>query len=222
MKRRYSKNLPFVESGFRACWANANELQMAARILIEAEKFGVALSISVLSMEEIGKMMFLDGLLLSVADDYKEQAFKSGFRRHQSKLAFLDLFPFFYNNLAMVDPRYRIPEFKQAIAISIMALKNERAALSTFLGDACDLSDLDVWKQKGFYSSENNGKISPPIKIVPREFAEAVRTVAWRYATCVDFVLRDGNIDRYFENANSLRSKIDEDTWKRLSCGPRG
>lgn len=211
MKRKYHTNLEFIESGFRACWRNATDLLASARMLLDAKHLGVSLSLSVLTMEEIGKMMFLDGLLFSRTGDYKHENFKSGYRKHQWKLQFLDLFPFFVNCLATADPRYgKEKRYNLALAISLSNYKRERSALSPWLREGCDLTQLDNWKQRGFYASIQADGFVVPGETISEDFARAVHTLAWRFTTTVDFALKNGNVDRYFNRARKFRSEMTE------------
>jgi AbiV family abortive infection protein len=164
MKRDYHSDLDFVEAGFRACWQNASDLLLSAQLLLESKMMGTALSLSVLTMEEVGKMMLLDGLLFAKRSDYKDKKFRSGFRKHPSKLQFLDLFPFFVTSLGTADPRYeREGRYKQALALTIRNLKVERAALAPWIGEDCDLTELDRWKKTGFYSEPQGDRfLTPP------------------------------------------------------------
>ncbi len=180
-------------------------------MLLDAKHIGISLSVSVLTMEEIGKMMFLDGLLFSWTGDYKDENFKSGFRKHQWKLQFLDLFPLFVNCLSTADPRYgKEKRYNLALAISLSEYKTERSALSPWLGEGCDLTKLDNWKQRGFYASVQPDGFVAPGEAISGNFASAVHTLAWRFTTTVDFALKNGNVERYFDHARKLRSKMTE------------
>lgn len=156
-------------------------------------------------------MMFLDGLLFSRTGDYKDDNFRSGFRKHHWKLQFLDLSPFFVNCLSTADPRYGSERrYNLALALSLSEYKKERSALALWLGEGCDLAQLDNWKQRGFYASvQANGFVAPG-EAISGDFANAVHTVAWRFTTTVDFVLKTGNVERYFDRARKVRSKMTE------------
>jgi len=211
MKRKYRSSLEFVESGFRACWRNALDLLRAARLQLDAKQPGVALSLSVLAMEEVGKMMFLDGLLFSRPGDHKDEQFRSGHRKHQWKLRFLDLFPLFLRSLAMHDSRYgNESAYNQALAVTIHNLKNERAALVAWLGESCDLTELDNWKQRGLYASADGERFLTPQERISGDFARAVYTLACRFTTTIDFLLEGENIDSYFDFAREIRAKLSE------------
>lgn len=217
MKRNYRSDLEFLESGFRACWQNATDLLSSAQMLLDANQVGISLSVSVLTMEEIGKMMYLDGLLFARSGDYKDENFKSGFRKHQWKLRFLDLFPFFAESLAGSDPRYSTDQhFKLALAIALADLQKKRSALSPWLGPASELTQLDTWKQRGFYANAQPEKFVAPREAVPEDFAKGVHALAWRFTSTVDFHLKDGNLERDSDRAKQLRAKLTENDHQLL------
>ena len=156
-------------------------------------------------------MMFIDGLLFARSGDHKDEAFRSGFRKHPWKLRFLELFPMFVHALAMVDPRYDNEErFRMAMAISLSNLKQERARLAQWLGAPCDLTELDRWKQRGFYAGISGDKCFTPNEMISENFSRAVHALARRYVSSVDFHLKNDRIDRYFAQAKSIRSKLTE------------
>ena len=53
-KRKYRNTLEFVESGFRACWENALDLNAASQKLHDGGFHATGLSLSVLALEELG------------------------------------------------------------------------------------------------------------------------------------------------------------------------
>jgi len=214
MSKQFRNNLKFVRSGYEACWRNAGELRESAEILLEKNRFGLSVSVSVLSMEEIGKMFLIDGLLFSRAGDYKATAFSQGSNKHESKLLSLELFPFFVQSLANNDPRYGTYQYNTAIAITLTNFRDEYTALAehginTFV-------ELDAWKQKGFYASENGNRIVSPDELITEGLATAVVVLARRLTTTIDFLLEDGNIDRYFRLAEKVRSSFSKEDWEWL------
>src|SRR5438552_10179215 len=66
--RRYAKSLEFIQAGFIACLQNARDLVAASKILMDSGYHAPALSLSVLALEEIGKVIAIDGLLFTRPD----------------------------------------------------------------------------------------------------------------------------------------------------------
>lgn len=181
----------------------------------EKGRFGLALSLAVLGMEEIGKMWIIDGLLFAKPNDERSQLFKKGFRSHGLKLEALDVFPFMVNYLATLDPRYNNEQrFNQTLAIVIKQYKEQRQSLESWLGPSCDLRDLDLWKQKGFYAHVDAGRFVRPSEI-DENFATGVVELAFRMVDVLDFLLKS-NMGRYKELIASLRRKMTEEQWNEI------
>jgi AbiV family abortive infection protein len=210
-KRQYRNTLNFVEAGFRACWRNASDLSAASKNLIDQGLHAPALSLAILALEEIGKMCAIDGLLFARSDDHKAQKFGKSQRDHGSKLAALPLLPFLIRNLSLVDPRREgDPAFVQALAIGLDHLQaDEDAVLQTLREDG--FAGLNRWKQQGLYVGIEKNAFVVPRAAINRKFAETVQHFTWRAVTTFDFVLGNGNLDRYIEQARSLRGKLGED-----------
>ncbi len=69
---------------------------------------------------------------------------------------------------------------------------------------------LDQWKQSGFYSQPQGNSFIAPSDAVKREATEAVYALAWRASSTLDFLLKDGNLERYIASAREFRSKLSE------------
>lgn len=210
-KRKYRNSLESVEAGMRACWSNASDLVRASEILIEHGLHATALSLSVLALEELGKLVATDGLLFADPDGLKAHRAAKSDRSHSLKLSALPTLPFMIGNLARVDPRYRKDETYTAELVGgLKALKADFAAVN--LEGACD---LDQWKQRGFYAEAG---ILPRDKI-DTSFAGAVHRLAWRATSLLGLALSDGNLERYIENARVIRARMTEaehQTFERL------
>lgn len=221
-KRNYRNTLDFVESGFRACWHNAKDLLSASQKLMDGGLQAPALSLSVLTLEELGKLLAIDGLLYARVDDDKSTAFTKSGRSHASKLALLDLFPLLLLNLTGTDPRYgKEKRFNAALAISVQDVKDAANAVLQELGEG-SFHGLDTWKQRGFYASAagGEGRFITPSEAVSPSLAKAVHRLAWRAVTTLDFVLKGGSLERYLENARSVRAALTEEEHRELErCG---
>jgi AbiV family abortive infection protein len=207
-KRQYRSTLDFIEHGFRACWRNANDLSAASKKLIDHQLHAPGLSLAVLALEEIGKLCAMDGLLFAGSDDHKLQRFGKSQRDHDTKLTALTLLPMFIHNLSLVDPRRPNKQpYAQAMANTLSQLKQDGNAVlrpiqqEGFVG-------LNRWKQRGFYVSSSQNAFVAPREAVDPTYAETVCHFAWRAVTSLDFVLKEGNLERYISQARSIRSKL--------------
>lgn len=217
-RRHHRNNLDFIDDAFRACLANAQDLVREARLLSDHGHKARALSLSVLALEEIGKLFCADGLLFAPPDDHKAKAFTKSLKSHAAKLSALDLLPLLLQNMAALDPRYwKEPRFRQALVISINDLKNCGNAVIKILNDE-DFSKLDHWKQVGFYSQPLEKGFITPNEAVKGEIAEAVFMLAWRATTTLDFLLKDGNLKRYIDYARKIRAKLCEEQHAAMSA----
>lgn len=230
-KRKYRNSLDFVESGFRACWSNAQDLVVASQKLIDSGLHAPALSLAVLALEELAKLSAIDGLLFARHDDHKAATFTKSGRSHSAKLTVLELFPLLLGNLSRTDPRYgKEQKYNLALAISLRQLKENGNAVMARLQEAGFLG-LDSWKQQGFYVSALDRRFIAPCDAIEPSFAKAVHHLAWRATTTLDFVLKGGNLERYIENARSVRAalteeqhqeleRLGEERFTRIFCGP--
>jgi AbiV family abortive infection protein len=216
-KRRYRNQLPFIESAFRACWGTAQEHVAAAKVLIDTGHHAQALSLSVLAIEELGKLFCVDGLLFARPDDERAKTFARSLKDHETKLSALVIFPILLENIASVDPRFGSEaRFGQAIAISLIDLKNRGNEVLEALKDD-GFRGLNVLKQKGFYSTMVSNTFERPSASISASFAEAVYALAWRASSTLDFVLKGGNLERYLEDAKAARAKLTEADFELLT-----
>jgi AbiV family abortive infection protein len=210
-KRKYRNKLEFIEYAFKACWKNADDLVKSAKLLLDHGFHGQALSISVLALEELGKLFCIDGLLFARSDDYKAEAYTKSLRNHSTKLSSLTLLPILLSNIAKIDPRYDSEDqFRQAIVFSIMELKERGNTVFDLLPNTC-FQDLDTLKQQGFYAQPYNNVFKAPNSAVNKDASEAVYFMAWRATTTLDFLLKDGNLNSYIESARSIRTRMTEE-----------
>jgi AbiV family abortive infection protein len=215
-KRKYRNSLEFVETGFRACLQNAHDLVSASQKLISSELHAPALSLAVLALEELGKLYAIDGLLFARAEDHKAAAFAKSGRSHSTKLEILVTLPLLLGNLAEADPRYgKELAYNQALAISFVNLKREgNVVLGTLQTQS--LAELDMWKQRGFYSEASNSRFLAPRDAIDPALTNVVYHLAWRATTTLDFIVKGGNLDRYISRARSIRAALSEEEHQEL------
>ncbi len=208
---KHEGDLEFIGEGVEACWYNAVELMSAARLVQGHGNHGLALALAVLAMEEIGKLALVDGLLFSKPEDERSSGFKNGFRSHKLKLQMIDGFPMLLTYLARFDPRFQAGlKFKYAIAIVIKQYEKDRNNLAPWIGEACNLAELNAWKQNGFYSHYDlSGRFVRPSEI-DMGFTSAVVNLGFRVVDGVDFILKT-SMDKYKAGIRAMRESITED-----------
>jgi AbiV family abortive infection protein len=82
-RRKYRNSLGYVERAFRACLLNASDLVAASKALIGEGLNAPALALSVLALEELGKLLAIDGLLFARSDDHKAMTFHKSGKSHK-------------------------------------------------------------------------------------------------------------------------------------------
>ena len=209
--RKYSKSLSVIENGFAACLRNAIDLVGAAEKLSAENYHAPCLSMSVLALEEMGKMFFIDGLLLAKSEGAKVEDFGKSLKDHNLKLSAVPMI----SNLSMIvarsDPRFdKLEIFRRALAISHENWKRAGQEVLDLAGQE-NFEFLGRWKQSGFYVSLINGnKFQSPRDGVDPGLSDCVRTFADISAKNLEFSLGDGNLKRYIEQARSIRSEFSD------------
>ncbi len=210
ISRKYGRGLAFVEAGFTACWLNADDLIRSADILLNGGFHAPALSLSVLALEEMGKLSLIDGLLYARSDDHKSEYFQKGLRSHNIKLAAVTMISSLGVQVASTDPRFKNEIFKTALRIGHENWKSARQRILDISGES-DIQFLDGWKQNGFYVSLVNGNLlQPPRSVIDRSVVDVVYQFAEMSKKNLDFALGNGNLQRHIERARSIRSKLTE------------
>lgn len=214
MKRRFRNNLNVVFAGMAACRDNASDILASAHHLAEAGAPAPALSLAILALEEIGKLLFIDGLLFSSPEDVKAEAFQKGFRGHSWKLARLDIFPFAIRSFGHHSPRLQAdPSYSHGLVRAIRDYQQHRQALSRWIGDDCDLTRLDDWKQKGFYVQQTDSGFATPRHAINPDFAVAVIALADSVVVPIARYLEE-NGSQYRAFAESIRAALSDEQLK--------
>jgi len=215
MKPTYEVSVDFVVDGVAACLRNAERLARAAERLLPTVP-ALALSVGVLSLEEVGKLLFVDGLLIAARDDYKTDTFREGQKKHRSKLWSLIRYLWALDWFASLDPQRKAnPVFLRMVHKKKVQWNEARKALAPWLGLDAALDGLDSWKQKGFYADFSGGKVTEPEDAVSTGFAGGVVGLA---ALTVDVLLFlfDGNLEHYREKAVGMRGSLKQVDRKAL------
>jgi AbiV family abortive infection protein len=210
IKRQYGKSLEFVRSGFVACLQNAKDLVAASKVLMETGYHAPALSLSVLALEEIGKLIAIDGLLVAQADSGRAaKAAKAG-HSHVVKLQALAVVDRMVAKTSLVDPRNNVEgAYATALAVILQQLEAAKHAVLNLLPDR-DFQLLNRMKQQGFYIGNDQDKFICPRDVIDSAVSKAVYNFAWAAAGAMATVLSGDNLERYFNMAASIRSKSTE------------
>jgi hypothetical protein len=143
-------------------------------------------------------------------------AFTKSARSHSTKLDILVTLPLFLGHLGEADPRYgKERTYNQTLAISPSHLKDAGNAVLNRL-KAQRFTELDTWKQKGFYSEAVNNRFLAPRDAIDPDFANTVYHLAWRATDTLGFLLKGGNLERYIKRARWIRATLSEDKHQEL------
>ena len=206
------KDIDYICSGFEASYHTAIKNGQTAKQILE--KLGnpqLAASTAILSLEEVGKMCLIDGLLFSREGDERYKHFKDGFKSHKMKLDAVECFPLFAAYIAQLDPRFSDdPAFSQATVIILNRLNGFRNRLNEVFIPSFALKDLDLIKQKGFYADEvSSNEFRSTDNLMTEEQARAVVDFAYNIIDLLRFLLKD-NLERYRNRMQKLREKVDD------------
>lgn len=182
----------------------------ASQTLIDADLHAPALSLAVLALEELGKLCAIDGLLFARPDDGKSGVHLKAGRSHSLKLDILLLLPLLIQNLSRSDPRHgNEAAYNHALAISLSKLIADGNAVLSRLPQQ-QYSNLDTYKQQGFYANATEHTYVAPNEAIDPGLSKLVHEFAWRATSTIDFVMKNGNLERYIDMARTIRAKVTE------------
>ncbi|MCH8206619.1 MAG: AbiV family abortive infection protein [Chloroflexi bacterium] len=210
----YSFDSEWVLSGFSKAYTSALSNYDAAVALADQNHHAQATSIAILALEEVGKMVLLDGLLFARTGDERYKRYKKGHLLHRTKLDAIKLFPLFLFYLTSVDPRRDEDRFKQTMAIVFADWEAKRQKLADLLGENFAFSGLDTLKQQGFYSHETDGTVKANNEAIDPEVSRAILELTWRVTDSLRFVLGQ-SLEHYKDFFREVREKVDDASLKR-------
>jgi AbiV family abortive infection protein len=216
-KRNYHSNLKFIESAFVATSECATELTCAAKILLDNSQNALATSLSILAIEELGKFICIDGLLFSKSGDSKSNNYKESLKGHNIKLDafFSALFPLL-SNFIIDDPRKGNSVFVKQFNAGLIGIEKLTHLLFDLLKSE-DWRCLNRLKQSGFYAEAKNNTFIKPNDAVTRDVAENVYLLASSATSILELVIKDNNLERYLNQALSIRAKLSEADFDMLA-----
>ncbi len=210
MKRKYRSGLASVLQGIHAAVTQGASLARSAERLQSEGDHALALSVAVLSLEEIGKALLIDGLLFAKAGDEKAAVFERGHRKHTEKLRYVQALPMYLEKQATADPRSEDAKYHERIAAATKDFNAARAELISALDVPEGFEALDRFKQRGFYTELKDGMIFElPAKSISLSLAAAVVTVARTAANAAEIPFEVG-VEPYVEFIEGIRGAMTE------------
>jgi len=211
----YFHDTETVFSAFSKAFESALTNYEAASVLAKQNHISQASSLAILALEEVGKMMLLDGLLFSKTGDERYKQYKQGHLSHRMKLDAVELYPLFLHYLTTIDPRQNESRFKRTMIVVFTDLKVKRQELANLLGEEFVFPDLDQLKQQGFYSNEIGGVLKSNKEAIDPKVAKALLALTWRVTDTLKFVL-GRSLEHYKTFFRNVRENIDEVSLKMV------
>jgi AbiV family abortive infection protein len=215
-KPKYTRSEKALISGYSKIRDTALELYKSAKILKEYGNITQSTSLSVLALEECGKLFLFDSLLFSTKNDEYEATFRKCFGSHVSKIDALQFFPMLLVKFGKADPRYKNnSQFRSNVDTelpkAVMIFREMRDHL-----DSCDLRNIDKIKQNCFYSSLSNNGFATPSDAICAEDHERIFNCIEAYSHLLDEIISDRAINHQINMARSVRGFMTAEDWDKL------
>jgi AbiV family abortive infection protein len=214
-RRRFRSTTKQVVEAVRACLTNAIDLSRAASEQNQQGRPGLGIALSVLALEELGKLILTDGLAFAQPGDERANRFESALRGHKTKLEVLDLFPFWVPYFAGLDERFSSERPRQT------RHRNSCEERHGYPRRAQEVARSGVGVHRprsveaaGFLRApmERTHLVAPNSTLDP-QLAAKLTTLACQLVNLVDFPLRD-SFDRYEDMLASIRSAWSESEYR--------
>jgi AbiV family abortive infection protein len=214
-KAKYTHSLKFLKNGYLAIRDTVSQLVDSSTVLLESGAHSQAASLSVIALEECGKIFLLDSLLFSKPDDEYVKSFKKGSVSHRDKLMAVQFFIVFLKSLSEHDKRYSDERFKKAIQIGILNLHQNYKVLRDSLPRA-DIYELDRMKQEGFYTKLEGQDFSPTTETLSFQVAEKINKLACAMNANMGFIMTPQSVSSYVKAAENLRGEVSVEEWDKV------
>ncbi|MBE0465737.1 MAG: AbiV family abortive infection protein [Candidatus Desulforudis sp.] len=213
----YSFDEEQVVKGLRLCLENADRLVQEAEILRAAGHLERALSLSVLALEELGKLVCINGLALSLASQSRgEDSFNYVRRTHQAKLSALYSYPLVIFQFAGLDERLLGNEENTGKVNNLVQhFYRNLERLEPWIGGVGNLEKLNQWKQWGLYVDfDDEDGFTAPSGFAP-EMVAAVKDLAGQIVGGFNYILPP-NLDRYREAIKAIRKTVTPEQFNEI------
>lgn len=203
--------------GLRVCLENADRLVEEADLLYNAGHLERSLALAVLALEELGKLICINGLAFSLTRSNRgEESFHHVRKTHQAKLSALYSFPLVIFQFAGLNEHVFADEARTRIIHSIIqGFYRRMESLEPWVGGTDSLEGLNRWKQRGLYVDFNDEQgFTGPSGFAP-ELVTAVKGLARHMVDGLKMVLLD-NLDRYGEAIRVIRSTVTPEQFSEI------
>lgn len=210
------KTTVYIINGIIAAYKTAVNNSLSLGEIAKANP-QLAASVSVLCLEEIGKMILLDGLIFSKIGDERYSKAEKGYSKHKSKLDAAEFIPIYISYLMELNPELKKDKiFQKVLLIMLLKDKENKNNLRKVFGSDFWLSDLDKIKQKGFYSDKvNTEEFKSADELLTEEQSRAVVELALSSIDLLRFVFNRTQ-HQYENSVQDIRTKIDDNQIKGI------
>lgn len=216
-KQKYLRPLHLLENGFLVIPETIKELVDASNALLARKLYAQSLSLSIIALEECGKLFLLDSLLF-VRDKNKDNFNRSSISHHNKldasifTIGLLKLISQFDNRSEDEKTKFK---FRKAIQIGLFNLHEKYKEVRDDL-PGNDIRALDRLKQNGFYSKFHNQKFEKPSKEVDKVLSKKVNELINLFQKNIQFIMNPQAVSGYTAFAKTVRSKIGKDEWSEI------
>lgn len=217
-KQKYIYPLKYLEDGFLKIPLGIKDLIKASNILLKKKAYAPSLSLSVIALEECGKLFILDSLLF--LRDKENNYYKKSSISHKDKLDALQFCIPLLLNISKHDEKYKNENTKEkfgiAIQIALKDLHNEYVTIREQLPKS-DFRELDILKQKGFYTNYHNNEFKNPSSNIDEKLSIQINKLANSFIQNINFIMSRKTIDGYLSMAKNVRRKLSQEDWVKIA-----
>ena len=213
----YSFDENQVVEGLRLCLENAGKLVQEAGLLYNAGHLERALSLSVLALEELGKLVCINGLAFSLAAGKRgEHSFNYVRRTHQAKLSALYSYPLIIFQFAGLDEELLQADLDtKKVNRLVQDFYRHLERLEPWIGGVDNLESLNQWKQRALYVDyDDETGFTVPGGFDPK-MVLAVQELAGQMVEGFNSILLV-NLGRYREAIRAIRRTLTQEEFDEI------
>ena len=218
-KTKYIYPLKYLEDGFQKIPIATRDLVNASNVLLTQKAYAPALSLSIIALEECGKIFILDSLLF--LRDKENNYFKKSSISHKNKLDALQFSIPLLLNISKHDKKFTDEKtkrmFETAIRIELKNLHEQYIELREKMPES-DIRQLDMLKQRGFYTDFYDNQFRTPSEGVEPEITSLANKLANSFINNIEFILNKEAVRGYLSFAKKIRGTLSIEDWSKISC----
>ena len=218
-KPKYIYPLNYLEDGFKRMPIATRDLVDASNVLLNQKAYAPALSLSIIALEECGKIFILDSLLF--LRDKENNYFKKSSISHKDKLVALQFSIPLLLNISKYDKRFKDAKtkrrFETAIRIGLKNLHEQYVELREKMPDS-DIRQLDMMKQRGFYTDFYDNRFRTPSEGAEPEITFLANKLANSFIGNIEFIMNKEAVGGYLSFAKKIRGTLSTENWTKISC----